>query len=176
LFKATVRGLLLEAAMQGLYQPVWSYRILNELIEALVNRVPLDVDAAIRQVRLWVQPFPEAAVDVSSSLVRRMTNESGDRHVLAAAVAGKAPEIVTFNLKDFPDSALARYSIRGVSPDAFLESLLTTREQEMMAVVSEYVAMLQAHEPDATVWTLVRRLIRCGLPESAHRIKERASV
>ena len=47
-----------------------------------------------------------------------------DRHVLAAAIHGGAQVIVTQNLKDFPSSALSRFSLRAQHPDAFLVELL----------------------------------------------------
>lgn len=43
-----------------------------------------------------------------------------DRHVLAAAVAGRCDVIVTQNLKDFPEEALAPFSIEAQHPDEFL--------------------------------------------------------
>lgn len=49
-----------------------------------------------------------------------MGNDSQDRHVLAAAVRANADLTVAFNLKDFPQSALAPYAISAVHPDVFL--------------------------------------------------------
>src|SRR5205085_5884064 len=46
--------------------------------------------------------------------------DSNDRHVLAAAIACRADSIVTFNLKDFPDAALAPYAIEAMHPDEFI--------------------------------------------------------
>jgi hypothetical protein len=46
-----------------------------------------------------------------------------DRHVLAAAIAGKASLIVTWNLKDFPAKNLASHDVTSQSPDAFLTDL-----------------------------------------------------
>lgn len=43
-----------------------------------------------------------------------------DRHVLAAAIAGNADVIVTYNLKDFPASQLAPCGIEALHPDDFL--------------------------------------------------------
>jgi hypothetical protein len=47
-----------------------------------------------------------------------------DRHVLAAAIHCHADEIVTFNVRDFPDAVLKPYCIGAVHPDAFIERLL----------------------------------------------------
>jgi hypothetical protein len=47
-----------------------------------------------------------------------------DRHVLAAAIVGQADVIVTRNLRDFPDDALAAYNIEAQHPDEFLRHLL----------------------------------------------------
>ena len=47
-----------------------------------------------------------------------------DRHVLAAAIRAGADVIVTYNLKDFPDSALSPYGIEAQHPDEFLMHLL----------------------------------------------------
>jgi hypothetical protein len=43
-----------------------------------------------------------------------------DRHVLAAAIAGGAQSLVTFNIKDFPDANLRRTGIEVAHPDEFL--------------------------------------------------------
>ena len=43
-----------------------------------------------------------------------------DRHVLAAAIKGRADLIVTFNLKDFPGYGLDRWGIEAQHPDEFL--------------------------------------------------------
>ncbi len=51
--------------------------------------------------------FGEAWVEGYEDLIPSMTNHDKDRHVLAAAVRSGAETIVTYNLKDFPRSALA---------------------------------------------------------------------
>lgn len=43
-----------------------------------------------------------------------------DRHVLAAAIKGRADRIVTANLKDFPADLLDRWGIEAQHPDEFL--------------------------------------------------------
>ena len=51
--------------------------------------------------------FPDARVTSYEELIGSMTNHPKDRHVLAAAVAGRADMLVTENLKDFPPAAVA---------------------------------------------------------------------
>lgn len=46
-----------------------------------------------------------------------------DRHVLAAAIAGKAAYIVIWNLKDFPAKDLGSHGVASQSPDDFLTNL-----------------------------------------------------
>src|SRR5262249_7069458 len=47
-----------------------------------------------------------------------------DRHVLAAAIRGRADVIVTFDLDDFPADALQPYGIDAQHPDDFVTHLL----------------------------------------------------
>ena len=56
--------------------------------------------------------FPDARVTSYEELIGSMTNHPKDRHVLAAAVAGRADVLVTENLKDFPP-AVAHLGITG---------------------------------------------------------------
>ena len=46
-----------------------------------------------------------------------------DRHVVAAAIATGASIILTWNLRDFPATALKKYSLRGQTPDAFFADI-----------------------------------------------------
>ena len=56
-----------------------------------------------------------------------MTNHPKDRHVLAAAVAGRADTLVTENLKDFPPESAAPLGITVTGQDDFLLGLLELR-------------------------------------------------
>ena len=47
-----------------------------------------------------------------------------DRHVLAAAIRGRADLIVTTNLRDFPANVLGQFGIEPQHPDEFVLSLL----------------------------------------------------
>jgi hypothetical protein len=67
--------------------------------------------------------FTEAIVDNYESLILEMNNHPKDRHVLAAAVACRADCVVTFNLKDFPQSTADKYSIAVIGPSTFLKRL-----------------------------------------------------
>lgn len=48
-----------------------------------------------------------------------MTNDEKDRHVLAAAVRGEVPIIVTFNLRHFRPENLEPWGIRALHPQSF---------------------------------------------------------
>ena len=47
-----------------------------------------------------------------------------DRHVLAAAIVGRCDVIVTCNVRDFPEDAIAPYGIEILHPDGFLSNHL----------------------------------------------------
>ena len=68
--------------------------------------------------------FPGSLVRNYEHLIGGMRNHPKDRHVLAAAVACKADYVVTFNLKDFPDTALRDLRPAIVGPSTFLNELL----------------------------------------------------
>jgi hypothetical protein len=50
--------------------------------------------------------------------------DQDDRHVLAAAICGRAQTIVTANLKDFPAESLQPFGIEALGPDDFLQDVL----------------------------------------------------
>ena len=78
-----------------------------------------------------------------------MPNNKKDRHVLPAAVAGRSQIIVTQNLKDFPQDALAPFEIEAQSPDEFLTSLFYAYPDEMITILKEQAEYL--HNPPMTV-------------------------
>jgi predicted nucleic acid-binding protein len=91
-----------------LYLPLWSADILDEVHRTQTTKLkrlypPELADYWREQV---TRAFPEAEVSGYAKLVGLMTNHEKDRHVVAAAVRGGAPLIVTFNLRDFADADL----------------------------------------------------------------------
>jgi hypothetical protein len=81
--------------------------------------------------------FPTALVSGYPSLIPSMTNSPKDRHVLAAAIAGKASIIVTRNLKDFPSEALTPYGVSAIPPDPFAMRLLDDDPRSMLRAVQK---------------------------------------
>jgi hypothetical protein len=71
-----------------------------------------------------------------------MTNHSKDRHVLAAAVHARAELIVTYNIKDFPRSSLAPYSIAAQGPSLFLKHVYNSAPFQVMQTLESQAAAI----------------------------------
>lgn len=109
-------GRLVVVVAEGLYRPLWSTTVLEELQETEMQKlISARVDpeeAELRALRL-IQHMRVAFDDseVPEGAYKSMEGTFGlpdphDEHVVAAAVIGQAGVIVTENVKDFPDRCL----------------------------------------------------------------------
>ncbi len=137
IWSAAIRDTLLIAAERGLFRPAWTLLILDEMSRNLKVRRPDIAERVDRAVRQMVEFFPDALVEGYEALVPEMTNQVGDRHVLAAAVKAEASIIVTWNKLHFPLVACAPYGIRPMTPDEFLCQLWLQAPQDMALVLLE---------------------------------------
>jgi predicted nucleic acid-binding protein len=140
---AGLRDTLLRLAeTPRLYLPKWSDDIIAETTRAMeekLNKTPAQTAHLTANLK---QAFPEAWVTGYKQLENGLENHPKDRHVLACAIRCGAQAIVTFNLKDFPLSALKPFDIEAVHPDEFLvhqfyldEALVTLKLTEQAALI-----------------------------------------
>jgi predicted nucleic acid-binding protein len=136
LVQAPLRDTMLRLAEPpALYQPLWSDEIIAEMKRALETQIGLPPAKTAYLVRELRRHFADCWVTGFEPLVRKMTNDPKDRHVLAAAVRANARSVVTFNKRHFPPSATSPWNIEAVGPSRFLEELYT----EAPAVVIERI-------------------------------------
>lgn len=170
LYSAPVRDLFLHLTVQFVFQPKWTARIHEEWIVGLLARRPDLPRAALertrdpmnRWARDWQPPLHDALIPTLS------LPDPDDRHVLAAAIAAKAPVIVTFNLEDFPAAALAPYGVRAQHPDEFACGLLDQAPAAFLEAARQQRAALR--NPPRSVVEYLATLTACGLPETAARL------
>jgi predicted nucleic acid-binding protein len=114
--------LLRMAEEPAIYRPLWSNEILQEVGTVLERNLHLDPAQVKRRLDAIGYTFPEALVIIPDGLTEALTciPDPNDRHVLAAAIRGKADAILTLNRRDFPPECLAQYEVERVSPDQFL--------------------------------------------------------
>lgn len=115
--------LLLRLAEEpAFYRPLWSELILQEVGISLVRDLHLTETQRDRRLTFMRTYFPEALVSVPADLPSALScmPDPDDRHVVAAAIRGKADAILTLNLKHFPKECLQQYDIAAISPDEFL--------------------------------------------------------
>jgi predicted nucleic acid-binding protein len=167
LFGAAITDLLMELADQGAFRPLWSAHVLAEL-EGAVTRAGVPQDAIQKRIRAMQSAFPDADVTGYENLIGEMTNDDGDRHVVAAAVRANAEIIVTFNLKHFPEEALSRYDLEAVHPDAFLLDQLDLYPRMTLMAVDDIAAAYE--NPPMTTEQFLERLARAGVPHFAARV------
>ena len=124
LYPTVLREILVGAARAGLYQPLWSPRILEEWARATVKLGPGAEAVARGEVAALTAAFPRAAVAPKDALAARLwLPDPNDIHVLAAAITGGADLIVTFNAADFPRHILEEEGLVRLDPDQFLLSI-----------------------------------------------------
>jgi len=104
-------------------RPRWSDLIMDEVTRNLIAKWGMPIDQARRREDEIRRHFPEAWVEGFQPLIEAMTNDAGDRHVLAAAVRSDAELIVTYNRRHFPADSVQPWEIEEQSPSTFLRGL-----------------------------------------------------
>jgi hypothetical protein len=138
-----LRDTLLCAAEANLYQVRWTDEILAGAFRNLVKDGRINKIQADRLNQVMNQAFPEALIKMTDDLLPCMDNDEGDRHVVAAALVGKAEVIVTDNLKHFPRQSLEKFNVIAQSADDFLLSLLDLFGDQLMSVLATQVGRTQ---------------------------------
>ena len=155
--------LLRLAETPALLAPRWSGRILEET-RRTHHKLHWPPDVAESWQRVVREHFPEALVEPATGVARGLSNEPKDRHVLAAAIAAGAGQIVTYNLRDFPEAALEPWGVKALHPDEFL---LKSWRSDKEAVAARVSAMARRHSMEGLL-----RKWRRGLPRFAHAVSE----
>ncbi|WP_282454766.1 PIN domain-containing protein [Agrobacterium sp. InxBP2] len=120
-----LRNILIQCAFDGFVEARWTDDIHDEWMRNLaVNTTGLSIDRLEATRDRMNAVLPEAAVGDHRPLIKDLTlPDPDDRHVLPAAIAGKASVIVTWTLKDSPASNLLVHGVTSKSPDDFLTDL-----------------------------------------------------
>lgn len=130
LYPAFLRDFLVRLAIlgrdAGTFRAKWTGRIHREWTRAVLRRNPSLERSRLERTRALMDAHvPGCRVRNYRRWEQRLTlPDRNDRHVLAAALACVADAIVTFNLVDFPDAALAPFGLKAVTPDSFVLTYL----------------------------------------------------
>lgn len=125
LYPTVLREILVGVAGRGVFRPVWSERILEEWCRAAA-RLGSEGEGIARTERAALEDtWPAAAVTPRhGDLARLHLPDPNDVHVLAAAIAGHADILCTFNARDFPRRALAIEGVERLGPDQLLSRMI----------------------------------------------------
>jgi len=137
LYPFHLRNVLMQCAFDGLVEARWTDDIHDEWIRNLaVNAPTLPIERFIATRDRMKSVLPDADVTDYRHLIPELhLPDPNDRHVLVAAIAGKAAYIVTWNLKDFPTKDLAEHAVASQSPDDFLTGLHATFPDALISSV-----------------------------------------
>jgi hypothetical protein len=112
----------MELATVGLFRAKWTNQIHEEWIENLLEKRE---DLTKEQLYRTRDSMNDAVMDCLvldyEGLIDSITlPDQNDRHVLAAAIKSGPDAIITFNLRDFPESELKKYNVEPQHPDDFI--------------------------------------------------------
>lgn len=156
--------LLRIAAERGGFGVRWSPEILDEVTRAM-QRHGQSAPAAERRIQSMRSAFPHAEVLRCTEVAPLMTNDPGDRHVLAAAVLSGCDTIVTANLKHFGREALMPWGVEAVPPDEFLLNQLDLVPGIVRTAIEQQSAAYT--NPPMTPGDILGTLSRTGLARFA---------
>lgn len=139
-----------------LFLPHWSTQILDETRRTQQSKLHWPENLVSSWRHAVEQNFPDSLADNYDHLIGQVTNHEKDRHVLAAAINSGASVIVTFNLKDFPDDALAPWKIEACHPQDYLLTLYSMAPKIVIYKLNE-IARKRKLE-------LIDLLLRLGKP------------
>lgn len=175
-YPAPLRDLLVQLALAGLFRARWTALIHEEWMRSvLASRPDLSRERLERTRDLMDRSVRDCLVTGFEPLVGALHfPDPDDRHVLAAAIVGRADMILTFNLRDFPTSRLAPYSIEARHPDEFVSRLMDVDEHRVRDAVRRCRERLR--NPPLTTEEHLDRLAVQGLTRAAARLRDQHGV
>jgi predicted nucleic acid-binding protein len=171
LYSAPLRNYLLHLASLQVYDPLWTDAIHEEWVRSLLKVRP-DIDKASLETRrrLMDSYFYRSKVMNYDSIIDSLSlPDPKDRHVLAAAIKGKAQVIVTSNLKDFPKEIIGSYGISAMHPDDFVLACIDRGKANAIKALKNQVKYLK--NPPLPVEKVLESLKRCGMPKSVELLR-----
>lgn len=178
LVPSVLRDVLLEVAARGVYRPLWSSEICAELYRTLTTRLaergqdPETTDSYIARLRHQMSvAFPDALVHdwqpLESAVVLPDVN---DRHVVAAAIVGRADVIVTDNERDFPRAAMPG-PLYAQTADVFLLDALDLYPSLVTTAVHNVARRTGRHGPERSGEAIAAILTERGCVQFGDALK-----
>ncbi|MCB1357798.1 MAG: PIN domain-containing protein [Maritimibacter sp.] len=163
LYPTVMREVLLGVAAAGLFEPLWSPRILEEWARAAAKLGPGQETLARGEIAVAEARFPGASVQPrAGDMARLWLPDHDDVHVLAAAVAGSADVLVTLNAKDFPRHTLAEEGLSREGPDLFLREIWAAHPRVVAGVAEDVRA--EAERLSGEDWPMRKLMKKARLP------------
>jgi predicted nucleic acid-binding protein len=171
LYPAGLRNFLIYLALTELFRAHWSAEVHDEWIRNLLkNRPDLTLEKLGRTRRLMDEALPEALVTGYEHLIDSIVlPDTGDRHVVAAAIQSEAGVIVTQNLGDFPDNVLGEFNLEAQHPDDFILALLGVSADLVLEAATNHRASLR--NPVKTTEEYLSELDGLGLRKTVAAIR-----
>jgi len=156
--------LLRLAERPRLFVPHWSEEILAEVHRTLLDKLAWEPELADSFQSEIRRAFPEAIIGGYEAFLPALSNDPKDRHVLAAAIKGGCPLILTFNLRHFQKDALDPCQVTAEHPQDYLIVLYEMEPRRVAACLGEIAGKRNLEIEDV--------LIRLGktLPVFANRL------
>ncbi|MEB3047388.1 PIN domain-containing protein [Rhizobium mulingense] len=175
LYPFHLRNVLVQCAFDGLVDARWTDDIHAEWIRNLAIGSPEISISRLEATRdRMKEVLPDADVGNHRILIPDLSlPDPDDRHVLAAAIAGKASVIVTWNLKDFPAADLRPHGVTCDSPDNFLVGLHSTFSSALIDSIRG--ARLNLRKTAPAVHEFIDALDHQGLRAFSAILREKAT-
>lgn len=166
LYPTVMREVVMGVARAGVFEPLWSARLLEEWARAAIKLGPEGEAQARGEIALLRAAWPKAERPAAPGLQARLwLPDADDIHVLAVAVDAGADMIMTLNAKDFPRGTLAEEGLLRVDPDSYLMQLWPDHEDTIRAMAEGVLDT--ARRLSGTEWQMRGLLKKARLPRLA---------
>ncbi len=177
LYPPGLRNLFMWLALESVFVPKWTAQIHEEWIsnalegDAKRNDPPQLTRGKLERARSLMDHHSVGSnvTGYERHIASLSLPDPDDRHVLAAAIESDTDTIVTFNVRDFPKSALAHHGVEAIKPDDFLCELYDGEPALFWGAVERLRASLK--KPPMSIEELCQRYQKLGLNRLVQRLQ-----